>query len=189
MPAQQSDNPFRTQFRDAILDNSSLRGDLNDNEANILLNWSLDMADSLAGIVQDEIEADEKFGSLRRLIKNIAQFTTRRFDYDPIVLEEILTEMDGYSRHLGGVILPIAQRQELLTNHQHLANLEVMARLMRAYQMPTLSIPGEDDTRPMSRSQLMPTDPGFQVDYPETDLDRDKTGDDSPTPNIPHSNV
>lgn len=83
--------------KERLYESASLRDDLNDDEATILLNWGEEQIERIAGDFPDEFEQKCRF--LRQLIKNINRFVGQRE----------FNEHEGQQKYMNKVSMYLAQ--------------------------------------------------------------------------------
>lgn len=85
--------------RERLYESSSLRDDLNDAEAMVLLNWGEKQVERLAGDYPTEFEQKSRF--LRQLMKHINRFVGQREFNDAVGQREYLGKVVKYLEPLG----------------------------------------------------------------------------------------
>jgi len=135
MPSINETNPYVTRFTDAILSNSALRDNLEDSDAQLLINWGLEQAKQTGATVQDEEDAENKLRSLNRLIKYVGRYTARRYDKDAGWAQDIIDRLNEYSQGIGGRAPTEEERAELLA-HQTYSNAALLEKLFASYGLP-----------------------------------------------------
>ena len=88
-----------TTEKERIYSSSSLRDDLNDAEATVLLEWGESQLQRLAEVFPDEFEAKARF--LRQLLKNINRFVGQREFNDMTGQAKYMSKISMYLEPLG----------------------------------------------------------------------------------------
>jgi hypothetical protein len=81
-------------FVDRILETENLTDELEDAEANWLINWGISQLDSLLVAVSDEEQAGEKVNALMATMRKLNRFAGRRQDKD---IDDLAAELAGIS--------------------------------------------------------------------------------------------
>lgn len=115
-----------------LYESASLRDDLNDNEATILLEWGESQVDRLAVDFPDEFEAKARF--LRQLLKNVNRFVGQREFNDQAGQEKYMKKVGMYLEPLGWTDLSTGDLFEVLPDDKAnmFANLMAIIRILSA---------------------------------------------------------
>lgn len=107
-----SDNPFTASLRDAILDNSSVRDGLTDDEAEPLIEWGLAQAEIVTRSLPDqsadeaEMRYEELYGALPMLMTRITWAATFRAQKGADWTLNALKQLNEMSQTLHGENAP-----------------------------------------------------------------------------------
>lgn len=145
------ENAYAERFRAVVLDNASMTDGLNDDEARVLIDWALKLAEQVGANVVDDADVETKQGELTRFLSGFGRLVTRRHEHpEPEWAAEKLQGQMEHSAVISGPTLSAAQMGILAAavNNHALSNMEVLRQIIAAYgstesPMPTPPAPSE----------------------------------------------
>ncbi|GAB5491654.1 MAG: hypothetical protein Phog2KO_18690 [Phototrophicaceae bacterium] len=155
--------------KERLYESTSLRDDLNDNEATILLEWGESQVDRLARDFPDEFEEKTRF--LRQLLKNINRFVGQREFNDDAGQAKYMKKVSMYLEPLGWTDVSESDLFNAVPDDKAnmLANLLAIIRVLSP-ESDTASAPSNTDSPATSIGAHTEATP-LNTDSPATSLD------------------
>lgn len=156
-----SDNPFNARLKDAILDNSSLRDGLTDDEAEPLIEWGLAQAESLTRNLPDqssdeaEIRYEELYSTLPKLMTRITWAATFRAQKGADWTLNALKQLNELSQTLHGENAPQIPEHLLTAYAQGADGLDQGAFVLALMEHFTPSEPDKPSPPPIQPNTPM----------------------------------
>lgn len=134
-PIVDSPSPYIARLQDSLLSNSAIRGDLNDDEAQPLLDWGFNQAQQIGAVVADDDDFEVKRDALSGFLKSVARYVLRHQENDETWRQSTLQRLDEYSQAFNGPVLSEATRQTFLQAGE-ITPLELLNKMLSAYSPP-----------------------------------------------------
>jgi hypothetical protein len=129
-------SPYAERFRAVVLDDAGMIDGLNDDEAQVLLDWALKEAERVGNTVTDETDAEAKQGSLTRFLAGIGRMVSRRHEHPEAgwAEEKLQTNLEHSTALNGPTLSPQQQAAVVAAINDHARpNMEVLQAILAAY--------------------------------------------------------